>query len=299
MDRNLDAFLAVARANTLTEASESIGLTQPSLTKRIANLEESIGTELFIRHRRGMTLTEAGHVFLRHAKRIEAEYRQCQEEVGIVGSAGLSVLRVGAGPLFHLNCIAGLFAQLKAEFPHLKLELSTDVNLPKSDLLNDGTLDVYMGVITEDHLDDSIHVKYVTQVEHGLVLQPDDPFAQRETLDPAELEGYNWVIFAVDPETERTIQDYFVPGTMNTSIIDVRTTSFNTGLQLVHEGNFVLSAPLQLASVINAAGLVIRPTIQGMPTRQAGIHFRQSALGYGVIQSVLQYFDAYVFDFQK
>ena len=63
MDRNLAAFLAVAKTENLTKASDHLGLTQPSITKRIANLEEEFGTPLFDRHRRGMALTPAGKLF--------------------------------------------------------------------------------------------------------------------------------------------------------------------------------------------------------------------------------------------
>ncbi len=274
-----------------------IGLTQPSVTKRIANLEHSMGAALFERHRRGMTLTAAGQVFFERAKRIEAEYRASVEEVETIGSAGMSVLRVGAGPVFHLNCVAGLFKHLKTKFPDLRLELSTDVKLPTSELLNEGIIDVYMGVITPDHLDDTIHVKYITQVEHGIVLRADDPHATESKIDPATLHDYNWVIFAIDPETERSIQEYSVPGGLDLPIIDVRTTSFSTGLQLVQRGNFVMSAPLQLASVIEAAGLTIRPFAQGVPKREAGIHVRKSALGYGVIEALLEFFDGFNFGY--
>ncbi|MDA8747705.1 LysR family transcriptional regulator [Litoreibacter sp.] len=295
MDRNVDAFLAVVRSKTLTEASERIGLTQPSVTKRIANLERTLGAALFERHPRGMTLTAAGQVFFERAKRIEAEYRASIEEVAIIGSAGVSVLKVGAGPVFHLNCVAGLFKHLKTKFPDLRFELSTDVKLPTSELLNEGIIDVYMGVITPEHMDDTIHVKYVTQVEHGIVLRADDPHAAKLKVDPAKLRDYNWVIFAIDPETERSIQEYSVPGGLDLPIIDVRTTSFSTGLQLVQQGNFVMSAPLQLVSVIEAVGLTIRPFAQSMPKREAGIHVRKSALGYGVIEALLEFFDDFDF----
>lgn len=291
MDRNLAAFLAVARTGTLTDASDELGLTQPSVTKRITNLEAELGAVLFHRHRRGMSLNAAGEVFWRRASRIAAEYRQCREEVAAISSAGLSVLRVGAGPLFHLSYAAGLFTALKSRFPNLKLELTTDAKYPIGQRLRDGELDVYMGVIPSEHRDDTIYVKYVTDVEHGIVVRADDRHAECARIDPSDLTGYNWVIFAVDPETERTIRKYCVPKAAIAPTIDVRTTSFATGLQLVQQGHFVMSAPLQLARRIENEGLVIRPTVQGMPRRQAGIHVRESAVGYGAVQAILEYFD--------
>ncbi len=291
MDRNLDAFLAVARSVTLTEASRLIGLTQPSVTKRIAKLEHDLGARLFERHRHGMTLTDQGQAFFERAKRIEAEYRQSREEIAILGSAGMSVVRFGAGPLFHLIYAARLFGSLKQQFPKLRFELTTNIENPTSEMLNTGDLDVYMGIIRPEHLDDSTFVKYVTSVEHGIVLRADDPNANHPRIDPSWLADYSWVIFAVDPETEKSIEEHCIAKTPSQPIIDVRTSSFNTGLQLVRQGKFALSAPLQLASVIDDAGLVIRPTLQGMPKRQAGIHVRKSATGYGVIRATMDFFD--------
>ncbi len=291
MDRNLSAFLAVARTKNLTQASNLLGVTQPSVTKRIANLEVELGAALFERHRRGMTLTTAGRVFYERAKRIEVEYSQSREEITALTSAGLSVLRVCAGPLFRLRFVAELFKTLKLQFPSLQLELSTDVLSPKTQALNGNEFDVYMGIIEPDKPDDSIFVKHVTYVEHGIVFRAEDPHAQNLKIDPSLLASYNWIIFSIDPENERSIKDYWVPETTITPMIDVHTTSFATGLELVRQDNFVMSAPLQLAPIIQREGLVIRPTIHGMPRRQAGIHLRKSSLGYPAIQSLLGFFD--------
>ena len=164
MDRNLDAFLAVARSGSLTEACDHLRLTQPSVTKRIANLEDELGTALFERHRRGMTLTPAGRVFLDHARRIDAEYRHCREKVAAIGAAGISVLRVGAGPLFHLLYVAPLFKALSEAFPELSMELLTDANVRTIPMLMEGRLDVVLGIIEPDVLDSSIFVRRATFV---------------------------------------------------------------------------------------------------------------------------------------
>ena len=179
MDKNLIAFLAVAKHRSLTDAAVQLCLTQPTLTKRIANLESEVGTALFHRERRGMSLTATGDVYFRRAVRIEAEYRQCSEEVKSINSSGLSVLRVGAGPLFHMNWIAGLFSMLKTEFPALKLELRTDNSTDNGELLRNGEIDVYLGIISREQLDTSIYVKYLTRVEHGIILRKDDPLAKQ------------------------------------------------------------------------------------------------------------------------
>ncbi len=291
MDRNLDAFLAVARAENLTQASERLNLTQPSVTKRIANLEAELGSALFERHRRGMTLTPAGKLFYARAKRIESEYNQAREEVAAISAAGLSVLRVGAGPLYHLNYVAGLFKTLKLQFPNLRLELITDSTSRALPMLVEQKLDVYLGRMDSEIFGDELCFKYVTSVEHGIVLAPDDPNARMEKVDPALLSDYSWIIYTDDSEMERKIQGYYLPKEAISPTVDVRTTSFAAGLQLVSQGNFVMSAPLQLARVIEKEGLKIRPSLNGMPKRKTGIHLRKSSLQYPVIQSLLRFFN--------
>lgn len=291
MDKNLTAFLAVARHQSLTAACGELALTQPSVTKRIANLEHQVGAVLFERDRRGMKLTAAGKVFLKRAERIQHEYRQCIEEVSTISTAGLPVLRVGAGPVFHLNCVAQLFARLNARFPALKLEVRTDTGHDLGKALQTGEIDVYLGIIPPEQLTDGVHIRFVTSVEHGIVVRADDPHARDAHIDPSELSGYRWVSFVVDPKTEKRIQEYCAPEDALESIIDIRTTSFATGLQLVKEGGFVMSAPLQLANRVESEGLTIRPCLHGMPRRDAGVYVRESSLGFNAIKAVLDYFE--------
>ncbi|MDB3935814.1 LysR family transcriptional regulator [Granulosicoccus sp.] len=296
MDKNLAAFLAVAQEESLTQAADRLFVTQPTLSKRIANLESEIGARLFHRERRGMRLTDAGKVFLRRAVRIESEYRQSQEEVNSITSAGLSLLRVGAGPLFHLNWVAKLFSKLRLEFPETKLELRTDKSVDNGKMLSDGVIDVYLGIVPKEQLTDSIYVKYLTTVEHGIILRKDNPLAKGTTIDAVDLQGMSWVSFLYDEVTESRLLEYSVPKDEQESLIDIRTTSFATGLQLVGEGQFVMSAPLQLASIVEKEGLVIRRAKGGMPQRKAGLYLRKSTMEYRCIRSVINYFEQLTID---
>lgn len=288
MDRNLQAFLAVVETQNITKASEILGLTQPSVTKRLASLEEEFGAMLFERHRRGMKLTPAGKVFLEHAKTIEAEYRTSLEKVGAIGSAGLSVLRVGAGPLFHLRFIAPLFKRLSDSFPHLTFELQTDANVRTIPMLMDGSLDVVLGMIEPETFDETLYVKPMIEVEHGIVFKRGHGAERDKFVTPAHFADTAWVIYTDDPQTEKAISDFYLPEVSDTVHVRVRSASFVTGLEMVSQGNFVMSAPLQLESVINAHGLEIRPVVGGMQKRTAGVHVRRSSLGYPAINMLLE-----------
>jgi DNA-binding transcriptional LysR family regulator len=289
MDRGLQAFLAVAREGSTTVAASKINLTQSSVTKRIAALELELGAPLFLRDRRGMFLTEAGKLFLLRAERIEQEYQNGIEEIKLNTEAGMSRLVVGAGPVFHMNWIAGLFDELVQQFPNLKLELKTNNHDSMGKHLRNGKLDIYLGILLEEDLDDSVYSQPLIEVEHGIVLRSDNPVAQDEFIDPALLNGYRWVSFTTDPVTENKIEQYTLPRDSHASFIDIRTTSLASGIQLVQTGHFVMSAPLQLANNFEKEGLTIKPVKTRMELREAGIHVRKSTLKTSVVQSVIKY----------
>ena len=58
--RVLKYFLTVAREENMTRAAEALYITQPTLSRQIAELEEELGTPLFVRGQRSVTLTDAG-----------------------------------------------------------------------------------------------------------------------------------------------------------------------------------------------------------------------------------------------
>ncbi len=126
----------------------------------------------------------------------------------------------------------------------------------------------------------------MTWVEHGIVLRPDDPAARNSRIDPSDLSEKTWVVYTEDPETSRAIGGYFPDNVHRAPKVDIHTTSFAAGLQMVSQGNFAMSAPLQLASVIEKEGLITRPVLHGAPRREAGAHLRKSSLGFGVIKAL-------------
>src|SRR5215212_11596242 len=65
----IEGFVEVARRSNLSRAAEALFITQPALTARLRALETEIGSPLFRRGRRGMSLTEAGRAFLPYAER--------------------------------------------------------------------------------------------------------------------------------------------------------------------------------------------------------------------------------------
>ena len=289
MDRNIVAFLAIAEYGKLTFAANAIGLTQPSLTKRLRNLESELGSQLFFRTRRGMQLTPAGKRFLTRANRIKQEILQAKEELRSLEYAGLDILRIGAGPLFHQRFVAPVFAELLKEFPALRLDLSVDTNETSLPKLIAGDLDLVLGVIEPTTAPDGalISIK-MTRLEHGIILPIDSTIAKQKKISGATLQDMRWVLYGDDQDTEKWLNGYFQNNNLGRPKIAVQTASFNTGLSLVRSSGFVMMAPVQLRPVIHEAGLVVRSVNPAITNLSSGAYLRPSSLGFPAIKSFIK-----------
>jgi DNA-binding transcriptional LysR family regulator len=77
----IEYFVAVADEGNVGRAARALRVAQPAVSRQILRLEDELGAALFVRTPRGMTLSRAGVVFLRHARDILAGVRAAADDV--------------------------------------------------------------------------------------------------------------------------------------------------------------------------------------------------------------------------
>ncbi len=92
---SLQQFLVLAKTLNFTQAAERCFVTQPTLSRNIANLEKELGVQLFRRNRKAVLLTEEGQDLLRHVYRIVEEYEQILAKTGPYRSGSKGNLKIG------------------------------------------------------------------------------------------------------------------------------------------------------------------------------------------------------------
>jgi DNA-binding transcriptional LysR family regulator len=94
--RHLRYVVAIAEERSFTRAAERLWIAQPGLSTQIRRLEAELGIQLFVRHTRGVELTDAGELFLERARAVLAAAEAAQAvgadmEAGLVGSVRLGI----------------------------------------------------------------------------------------------------------------------------------------------------------------------------------------------------------------
>ncbi|KPP84801.1 MAG: Transcriptional regulator [Rhodobacteraceae bacterium HLUCCA08] len=118
---DIRVFLAVARAESLTGAGRALRLDPATVGRRIARLEERLGTPLFVRSPQGYALTEAGVRLLDHARAAEEALRRAEGARGATGLSGQ--VRIGAPDGCASFLLPRVCAEIRAENPGLEFQI--------------------------------------------------------------------------------------------------------------------------------------------------------------------------------
>lgn len=120
---DLQFFLAVARAGTVSQASRGMSVDHATVIRRLSNLEQSLGVKLFERNPRGYNLTHRGEQLLISAQAVEAETQKAARDVGRADLAISGAVRISSLEGFANFFLAARLPRIAAAHPNLALEL--------------------------------------------------------------------------------------------------------------------------------------------------------------------------------
>src|SRR5450755_4778866 len=97
--RDLHIVLAVAQAGSMLKAAEELAISQPVVSKVIADLEQTLGVRLFDRSRKGVEPTASGRALLNRGRAAFDELKQGVNEIEFLNDPTAGELRTGASPV--------------------------------------------------------------------------------------------------------------------------------------------------------------------------------------------------------
>ena len=185
----LKYFLAVARAGNLTRASETLHISQPALSMRLAELERELGHPLFVRGARGMTLTEKGALLMRRAEDLVELAERIESEIRADDIKGLSgTIAIGAGETVAFAPVANAIKSLCAENPNLHIDITSGNGEDIQARIQSGTIDLglFVGPGRYKGYD---HIAMPHVLRWGLIMRRDAPLASRQSIRAKDLDG--------------------------------------------------------------------------------------------------------------
>lgn len=196
--RVLQYFLAVAREGSITRAAQSLHLTQPTLSRQLAQLEDELGVALFSRGGHNVTLTEDGLLLKRYAQEMLDLADKAQQDLRR-GQAELSGrVAIGSGEYSSSRVLAGLIEAFHEKHPQVRYEIYSGNSGNIRDYIDRGLLDI--GLMGEPIERQKYDFLPLPKQEHwALLVRDDSDLAQKEFVEPRDLAGRALVL----PSNER------------------------------------------------------------------------------------------------
>lgn len=119
----LEVFDAIARTGSLRAAADALGLTPSTVSHQLKSLEKRLGTALFVRTTRSVTMTEAGHALSRGALPAFEQLAEAMQDARDVGGSTRGSLRITLPEFAYHMTLAPVVASFRAAWPEIEIEL--------------------------------------------------------------------------------------------------------------------------------------------------------------------------------
>ena len=245
--RHLEVLIRVSELGSMRKATTALGMTQPSISQVIAELEELTETRLFFRHARGVEPTEITRDLLPIARRILGALGEGAETIagGLARKEGL--VRVAASEAGMLGLVHPILPDVARSARAIQVILSQSSGPDPLQQIADDTCDILCirspGVIPEGW-------HFVACREDALitVCRPGHPLAGRDDITPAELGGFRWLMNRIDSIARIRFEEAFAEhGWSNATRCDIIVHVPEMTVQLLGSEDFLALIPRSVA----------------------------------------------------
>lgn len=212
------AFLAVAELESFSLAADVLHITQPAVSKRICQMEDSLKTRLFDRFGKKSSLTPDGKIFLPHAERILLEIKVFQSNLTRHQGQPSGTLSLATSHHVGLHRLPSVLRQFKAQYSEVELDLHFMDSEDACIAIANNELE--MAVVTlPENTDSKLHLEPIwTDLLH-IVFAPDHPLASYDTIDSNQLLAYPAILPSNGTFTRHIIDHYIETSGASTKIL--------------------------------------------------------------------------------
>lgn len=282
------ALAAVKATGTLSAAAEMLGVSQPTLSQHVRDVEEKLGLKLFLRHRRGIEPTSAGAVMLRLAGALQVDLSWAAEELAVAARADQRPLRVGSMAVTS----GGLVAVALGRFAESGGPPTVLVEGPRELLLEHllrGRIDLFVGRLPDESDCAGLRRELLFLDTCVIVTAARHPMARRSQVPAPALAAQSWILPAEDTAFHEQVERTFRRAGLQLPRARVVTYSMVSIPAIVATSQLLgfLPTSLYAAGAISAGLHRLRVALDWVPS-EVGLLMRSDAESSDRLQGLLQ-----------
>jgi LysR family transcriptional regulator, regulator of abg operon len=248
-------ILAVAETGSLRSAGRKLGITQPSMTRSIRDIENEFGLVLFSRHSHGVTPTDAGRLFIRRATAIQTEVRRIHEE--FAQSVGTFTGQVCVATNFStgLALMPTVLPSFQKRYPHGQLRITESPYLSIESEIISGEIDFFVGPVHNLPSNNLLSVENLFENQRVIIARKGHPLLSATTLE--ELRHAQWVRNSVfETPTDQKMASEMTRAGLSESELVMQTRSGLLSLMAVINSDLLMVTVIQCMDFAGIGNLI-------------------------------------------
>ena len=197
--RNLRILMVVVECGTMGKAAERLAVSQPVVSKAIADLEHALGVRLLDRSQKGVEPTPYGLALIRRGIVIFDEMRQSVEDIELLADPTAGEVRIGATDPINAAIVAPVIDRLSRQHPRMTFHVVAGVAAGLRQDLAARKVDFVISRFARPH-NEGYSQEILFHDALAVVTGPNNPLALRRTIDLAEVLHEPWVLDAPDTD---------------------------------------------------------------------------------------------------
>lgn len=277
--QRLHHFLSIAEHGSISRAAQSLGMSQPALSKSLQRLERAMAVQLVERSAYGIVLTVFGESLAAHARSIFAQVGRANDDIAALRGIHRGHVRVGAGPSIVATVLPHAIEAFTAA--HRKVRVS----------VHEGLVDDLLGALRAARIDIAVVSETLSIQDENVVCLPvmrdnlvvvagrKHPLASKKRSTLVELSTQNWVLPTIGEPVRRRFDLEFTSAGIEPPVADIETTSAICMTALLQDGHYLTWVPQILVESQIAHGKLVRIEVPAIAwARQLYICHNPSAM---------------------
>lgn len=254
--RQVEVFRAVMTNGTTARAAEVLRISQPAVSKAVAELERAIGFPLFHRLKGRLQPTAEGQLLFREVELTFAGLAHLRGAAARIRDYGSGELRIGCLSALSTNIMPRALAGFMVRHPKVAVTFQARMSSVVRDLVASGQFD--LGLVADEIDKTGVEVRPFARYRAALALPENHSLADRDSIGPADLDGVAFVALAPEDTTRQEAERAFAMAGSRPRVV-LETPYSTTICAMVAAGIGVGLVDPLTAEPYLGRGLVLRP----------------------------------------
>ncbi|TKC60038.1 LysR family transcriptional regulator [Pedobacter hiemivivus] len=254
--RQINYFIKAAEMLHFTEAAAACFVTQSTLSQQIKQLEEELGMMLFDRIGKHVHLTEAGGVFLNHARQIVLDVKKSKQAIVELNNLVIGELRIGVTSAFSSVLLPAL-APFSAKYPGIKIVVEYGTAAELEHKLKQAELDVLLAFHEQTDSDDAnLEMEHLFSSRIMMVVSKHHPLADLKKISLTNLAKVELILPSQGFSSRDLLDELFHKARLS-PLIKIEMNNIHSLLSLVDDGSW--------ATILNEKALITWENLIAIP----------------------------------